>query len=33
MLREDFLLERLGDVQIRGKDAQVTLYRLPANGS
>ena len=31
MLREDFFLERLGDVQIRGKDAQVTLYRLPAN--
>ncbi len=32
ILRDDFLLERLGDVQIRGKDALVTVYRLPADG-
>jgi adenylate cyclase len=30
ILRDDLLLERLGDVQIRGKDAPVTIYRLPA---
>ena len=30
ILRDDILLERLGDVQIRGKDAPVTIYRLPA---
>ncbi len=29
ILRDDFPLERLGDVQIRGKDASVTVYRLP----
>ncbi len=32
ILRDDFLLERLGDVEIRGKNAPVTVYRLPAAG-
>jgi adenylate cyclase len=31
ILRDDLLLERLGDVHIRGKDAPVTVYRLPAD--
>ncbi len=30
MLQDDFLLERLGDVEIRGKDERVTIYSLPA---
>ena len=32
ILQNDFLLERLGDVQIRGKDAPITVYQLPADG-
>ena len=32
ILRDGLPLERLGDVQIRGKNAPVTVYRLPAAG-
>jgi class 3 adenylate cyclase len=33
ILRDDVLLERLGDIQIRGKDIPVSVYRLAADGS
>ena len=29
ILQDDYPLERLGDVELRGKDAPVTVYRLP----